>query len=268
MNEKEAKMKNVIIKCLRKYAGRFLYAKRLPNDFGNVKILVTCRSDIRLLRPGLEHCLGDLFTVLRKYVKKDDVVWDVGSNLGVLAFGASQLVGKKGAVYSVEADPKYADIQTETIRKYLGSDSKVVVLCAAAADKVGVLDFVIPKKGHSRNHLAAVAGNSAGEMEMLKQVVTLPLDFLLDEWRAPDFIKIDVEGAELMLLEGAHKLFETSRPICYIECSSQNSEELTAYFKAKNYRLFSIDLDGVEVELQQAKFNSIAKPEELCVTDK
>ncbi len=40
-----------------------------------------------------------------------------------------------------------------------------------------------------------VGGNSAGDAEMTKQVVTLSLDWLLEHWSHPNFIKIDVEGA-------------------------------------------------------------------------
>jgi FkbM family methyltransferase len=257
-------MKETIVKLLRKLTEPFLFHKRLPGQFGNHRILVTSRSDIRLLAPGLEQAAGDLFHVVGKYVSEGDTVWDIGSNLGILTFCSGVKVGPKGHVYSLEADPRYADIQSRTLRNFTENSGKISILCAAVADRSGVLDLVIPKKGHARNHLGVVAGNSAGEAEMTKQVVTLTLDWLLDFWSAPDFIKVDVEGAEVLVTRGAEKLFSEIRPVCYIECSPENSEAMTRFFKERDYLFFSLDDAGGEHPIDRFQFNTVAKPRERC----
>ena len=51
-------------------------------------------------------------------------------------------------------------------------------------------------------------------------MVSVTGDFLLDHWPAPDFVKMDVEGAELLALQGAGRLLEEVRPTFYIEVES------------------------------------------------
>jgi FkbM family methyltransferase len=213
--------------------------------------------------PGLERSVGDLFRVVNNYVSEGDTVWDIGSNLGIFTFCSAVKVGVSGRVYSLEADPEYADIQSQTLRTFTKHSGQVSILCAAVADKSGVLDLVIPRQGHSRNHLAVVSGNSADTAEMTKQVLTLTLDWLLNHWSPPRFIKIDVEGAELLAVNGGNKLFDEIRPTGYIECSAENRESMTAFFKERNYLLYSLDKSGNETLVDTFVFNTVVKPKEL-----
>jgi FkbM family methyltransferase len=180
--------------------------------------------------------------------------------LGILSFCAALRSGKSGKVYSLEADPKYADIQARSVSKFPDDAARVDVLCAAVADSIGLLELLIPKKGHARNHLTTVSGNSAGEAENFKPVVTVSLDWLYERWKRPDFIKIDVEGAEVLAIQGAEKLFTEARPIGYIECSKENRPVMTAFFKKLGYDLFSLGPNGEEIPVNDFVFNTIVKP--------
>lgn len=258
-------MKQLIIRLARFITEPFLFRKTLPADFESEKIFVTSRADIRLLAPGLEQSAGDLFRVVRKYVSPGDVVWDIGSNLGILTFCSAIKVGAGGRVYSLEADPRYADIQSRTLRSFRDKRiGQVSILCAAVADHSGILNLVISQKGHARNHLSIVNGNSAGEAEMTKQVVTLTLDWLLEHWTQPNFVKIDVEGAEVLAVTRGIRLFSEIRPICYVECAPENVEIMTDFFKKNHYLLFSLDETGQEKPIDKFVFNTITKPKELC----
>src|SRR6056297_2081472 len=106
------------VSIARKVTGPFLFRKRLPRRFGNGKILVTTRSDIRLMVPGWKSSADDLVRVVDLYVKQGDVVWDIGSNLGILSFCSSLRCGESGRVYSLEADTRYADMQSRTLRQF------------------------------------------------------------------------------------------------------------------------------------------------------
>jgi FkbM family methyltransferase len=253
-------MRQTIVKAIRAVTGSFVYRKRLPQDFGRQRIHVTTRADIRLLIPGLQRPAGDLFIVVRNYVKPGSVVWDIGSNLGILTFSSAMQVGQKGEVYSLEADPRYADLQSRTLRELSDSAGKVSILCAAVADRAGILDLVIPKRGHARNHLNVVGGNSAGEADTTKQVVTLTLDWLLGHWRHPDFVKIDVEGAEWLAIEGGKHLWTEVRPTGYIECAPENVDSMTDFFTNLDYDLFTISSNGEEKPTERFAFNTVVKP--------
>lgn len=244
----------------RKLTGSIVYLKRLPADFGGHKIYVTSRADINMLAPGMQRAASDLFMVVRKYVHEGQIVWDIGSNLGILSFSSAIQVGRFGSVYSLEANPRYADIQTRTLKTFTRDAGRVTVLCAAVADKMGLLELVVPKNGHARSHLSVVDGDSAGDIESLQQVVSLTLDFLLDHWPPPDFVKIDIEGAESLAVNGANKLFTDIRPVAYIECAACNSAHLTRFFRDRNYGLYWLDESGLEKPIESFRHNTLVRP--------
>ena len=251
-----------LIKAARAFTGPLVFRKKLPKDFGRERIYVTSRSDIRLLAPGLQRSAGDLFLVVRNYVIPESVVWDIGSNLGILTFCSAMKVGTEGEVYSLEADPHYADLQSRTLRGFSSTAGKVSILCAAIADQAGILDLAISKKGHARNHLNIIGGSLVGDTDMTKQVVTLTLDWLLEYWSPPNFIKLDVEGAEKLAIEGGKSLFSEVRPTGYIECSPENADSLTKFFTDLDYALYTLGPTGEEKPTNRFAFNTIIKPKE------
>jgi FkbM family methyltransferase len=56
-----------------------------------------------------------------------------------------------------------------------------------------------------------------------------------------DFLKIDVEGMEIDVLEGAAKTIEKYRPWCWVEYWKVERKELVSYFHQLNYTLFTMD---------------------------
>lgn len=255
-----SKLITIAVEVVRRCTGPFLFKKRLPAAFGGAKIFVTSRADIRILRPGWQGPAGDLMTVVEKYIHQNMVVWDAGSNLGILSFCAAYRAGTSGAVYTIEADPKYAEIQNKTTKLLPSNYASVTPLCAAVSDEIGMLSLIVPRNGHARNHLSVVQGNSADVPESQKAVVTVTLDFLRRFWPAPGFLKIDVEGAEIMVLKGAREILETERPIIYIEVNQENSEEATSILKAHSYELFTLNELGQEIPCDICSFNTLAKP--------
>jgi len=248
----------------RKLTGRFVFQKRLPREFGKARINATSRSDIRLLAPGFQRSACDLMQVASRYVKPGHCVWDIGSNLGIFSFCAAWKAGKNGKVFSLEADSFYAELQHKTARSLSIGYAPVVPLCGAVSDRMGILELAIPKKGHSRSHLAIVEGNQADETEAQKQVISVTADFLLRHWPKPDVVKVDVEGAEVLFLQGATMLLETARPLFYIEVNDSNQEPATKVFSSFNYGIFELSSNGTEVELDRCTFNTVAKPVERC----
>lgn len=247
----------------RTLTGKFLFRKRLPAAFGGSSIFVTSRSDIRLLAPGFEWGASDLLTVAKKYINTGDCVWDIGSNLGIFSFCSAYKAGPQGSIYSLEADPFFVEIQHRTSRSLPNSYAPVSPLCAAIANRMGLLKLAIPKNGLSRNHLSILSGNSASMAEMHKQVVTVTADFLLDHWPSPDFVKVDIEGAELLFLQGADLLLKSVRPTFYIEVNPENQSQVTELFRSYKYGFYSLDSSASEISEKGCCFNAIVKPERV-----
>jgi FkbM family methyltransferase len=254
----------VAASLLRRLTGSLVYRKRLPQEFGGTRIYVTSRADIRLLVPGFSASAADLLRVASAYVRPGDCVWDIGANLGIFAFCASWKAGAEGIVFSLDADPYYISLQHKSARGLSRGYARVTPLCAAVADKMAVLELAIPQRGAARSHLATVQGNDTGETECTKQVVSVTADFLLDYWRRPDFVKVDIEGAELLFLAGAARLVQEVRPAFYIEVNERNSDRATAIFRAHRYKLFAAPDGRHFVEQDRCRFNTLAQPAEKC----
>ncbi|UCD67711.1 MAG: FkbM family methyltransferase [Betaproteobacteria bacterium] len=240
----------------------FEFSKRLPREFGGERMYVTARSDARVLRRGWDGCAYDLQLVARHIIQPGMCVWDVGANLGIMSVLAAFRVGSGGAVYALEADPAYADRIFRSSQRLSSTYQPVNVLCAAIADGDGILEFAIAKQGHARNKLFGLAGEGF-EVEARKMVPSIRGDELLDAWRVPDFIKMDVEGAELQALQGSRNILRSARPIFYIEVSPENQKAVSELFHDYDYDIFHLQGDGTERPEQECTFYTVARPREV-----
>jgi hypothetical protein len=67
----------------------------------------------------------------------------------------------------------------------------------------------------------------------------MDLDSLLNHFRRPDVVKIDVEGAELTVLNGSHQLIGDVRPVFCMEVSTANRDRVATVFSDNSYTLFN-----------------------------
>lgn len=150
-----------------------------------------------------EHENQKLFALT---VKEGNTVYDIGANAGFYTLLASVLVGPGGRVYAFEPLPRNIHFLREHLR--LNQITNVNVVEAAVSDKDGESSFD-DSAGPAMGHLAA-----AGNM----QVKTVKIDELVarDGLPPPDCLKIDVEGAEFLVLSGAKTVLKEIRPKVFL----------------------------------------------------
>ena len=141
----------------------------------------------------LGHYEPPLMRWLERVVKPGSTFYDVGSNDGHIALIAAKLVGQEGCVYAFEQD-------TET-RKCL---QRNLELNPDLASRIHVVPYSV-----GRIHDVGAAKLSLDGFAAEATVV-----------RAPDAIKVDVEGAEDDVLVGMRQLLNDRRPALFIECHS------------------------------------------------
>ncbi len=197
--------------------------RKLPNG---VPIYVSPDAQLKYLR---QHFDADL-VALGAGVTASDRVWDIGANCGVFAFSAAAA----GTIVAMEADPFLANLLQQSAE--LNGVAVTVVPAAAWSDR-GLAEFAIAARGRASNHLAAVAGHSqTGGCRGTLTVPTLTLDDLLDHFGPPTLVKIDVEGAEAAVLDGAARLLAEVRPRLYLEIVPDD-RQLAQRLAAAGYRL-------------------------------
>ncbi len=131
-----------------------------------------------------------------------NVVYDVGANVGFFTLLASRIVGQEGAVVAFEPLP--ANVQALRRHVELNRAGNVTIVEAAVSDRRGRARF-----DTARNPaMGGLATNGALEVE------TGRLDEFVSERSLPkpDLMKIDVEGAEVRVLQGAIRCIEEARP--------------------------------------------------------
>lgn len=152
-----------------------------------------------------------LFALSR--IKPNDVVLDVGANIGMTAVAAS----KRGAVVNAfEPDPNIFPYLMETIRV---NDAPVTAHKLALGSEKGELSFFSNPVSGSASHLvtADTLGQVSGEAVQVSTVDAFAEDNGIEKI---DLIKIDVEGFEIDVLRGANSSILRCQPAALVEFNS------------------------------------------------
>lgn len=222
-------------KLLRRVCRGWVFRRTLKADGVSVPLYVAPEAQLKYLKPGIQAEDFELIQMARTHLTERSVVWDIGANVGVFSF-ASALLASKGTVVAVEADIWLAGLLYRTclLPVYEGCDVRIIP--AAVAEKRGVMSFLIAEGGRASNALEVAGGRTQmGDVRMRQFVPTLTLDSLLESQPAPDFVKIDIEGAEWMALCGADRLLDEVRPLFYIEVGDNTADDVYARFARADY---------------------------------
>lgn len=185
----------------------------------------------------------DLISLAMKYVNLGDDVWDIGANVGVFSFAAAA-VSQTGNIIAFEPDTFLVEVIKASRR--LNGLGNVQVIPTAVAAEDGFAEFQIAERGRASNSLSSAGGRSQmGGVRDRFLVPTLSGESIKNYLgSAPKFIKIDVEGAELMVIKGLREVLSTAKPIIYVELSTETKAEATTILSDLGYSLDTPDDDG------------------------
>ena len=167
-------------------------------------------------------------------LRPDMTIYDVGANVGFHALAAARRVGVRGKVICFEPLPENAKkIQYNAAANALTNIKTVTTALGSSAGEAAFWTSEKPTWGK----LASVGKKPdrfAGEVKVNIQ----RLDSIVDAMRLapPELIKIDVEGAELDVLEGARHTLERYRPTMLIEAHGTNAA-IEKFLVAMDYRV-------------------------------
>jgi FkbM family methyltransferase len=196
-------------------------------------------------------------------IKVGDVVWDIGANVGYFSFAAAGVSGVKGRVLSIEPDYWLVELLHRSANANGDRMAKVDVLPVAVSNSQGIKRFHIAARGRAANYLEGANLREARASNASALVPTVTLDWLLEHCSAPSVLKIDVEGAEAQVLQGAERLLNTVRPAILCEVGSENSAQVSECLSANGYLLFDADCPKAQREpLRRAPWNTLAIPED------
>ena len=171
-------------------------------------------------------------TVLEKTITPDTVVYDVGASVGYYTLLASELVKPDGRVFSFEPLPR----NITYLRKHLELNkiNNVTVMEKAITDSVSSMKFKVTKN--------PCEGSVSSDGDLV--VDTVSIDFLVGqkEIPPPDFIKMDIEGGEVLALKGAEKVLKQFKPIIFLSTHSKEiHQECCSFLKSIGYNLSPVN---------------------------
>ena len=253
-------MKHILRLLIEKSVRNISIKRYLPNAFGNTPLYVSPDAQLKYIKPGKKGFDELLLNLAERFVHKDDVIWDVGANVGIFSFSAA---GKGARVVAVEPDPFLVGLLRKSISINENRDLDIKVVPVALSCKIALETFQIAKRGRASNSLSLVGGRS--QMGGVREEIIVPvvtMDSLLETFPDPKFVKIDVEGAEIKVIDGGKKLLQKVRPVFFIEADIKTRPSITTTFLHHNYALFK-DIHSFETGLEINGF--IQLKDTLCV---
>lgn len=208
---------------------RFRGKERLTNTIGSIASRFTSEADCNpvkgaLVTVPLSERIGrlmwtgcyetELVSLLKAVLSPGMVCVDVGAQIGYFSIISAALVGERGSVCSFEPDPG----SFLRLVKNSASYPWVKTHNCVVSNSVGEVPFYrSPMPGESG--WSAIFNADGERARISAQACTL------DRWMADqkiekiDFLKIDVEGAECRVLEGAQAAIKKARPIMWVEAN-------------------------------------------------
>lgn len=170
-------------------------------------------------------------------VSKDAVVFDLGANVGFYTLLASALTGPGGRVIAFEPLPR----NLSYLRRHLTLNgvTNVTVVDAAVSDRCGTASF---EEGptNSMGHVGA-----QGPLQV--QAVSLDEMVLTGKIPPPAVVKIDVEGAEGLVLKGARDVLSTYHPVIFLAAHSPElNRDCSGVLRSLGYALGQVPGLGAE----------------------
>jgi FkbM family methyltransferase len=185
----------------------------------------------------------------KKLINKGDTIIDIGSNLGYYSILFARWVGKKGKVYSVEPVYIYNKIFEERARKYrnitlfpyaLGSEEKDVELVSVISSgylRTGLSYIYSPRKDdRSRTFGFRVPAQMKIASELFKDIEKI------------NYIKIDIEGDEFVVLSEMKEIIQKHKPTIQVEMNDHRVADLLYSFGYSAFMVLKNKLVKVEAE--------------------
>lgn len=211
---------NKILKSIKFY---FIDKSKRKNLHLNEKQLIINGCKMRLL-PNDEGISSELLIhrihepltthLISEEIKSGMTVIDIGSNIGYYAILESRLIGKLGKIFSIEPSPINFELLKENLE--LQDEKNFELYNLAIGDKNEEIEFLVSKKSNWSKIKEKT--DIIGENEVIK-VFSKTLDEFCEQNKIEsiDLIRMDVEGYEFNIIDGAKKTLKKFKPTIMME---------------------------------------------------
>ena len=182
---------------------------------------------------------------IKRIIRPEFVVIDIGANLGYFAKNFARLANK-GKVIAIEPLPQFHAI----LDHFIGHQENVELHNVALGKEAGSITMVLPQtNGMLRTglpHIMRPEEKSTTERTQTVQMVNTS-DFF-HTFERIDYIKCDIEGHEWEVFELLEDILASKRPVVQLEIDPKNETTLFAFFEKLQYQRCGIDQNMCKVE--------------------
>ncbi|HET8925304.1 MAG TPA: FkbM family methyltransferase [Candidatus Acidoferrum sp.] len=213
---------------------------------------------------------------VEKLLRPGMTVLDIGAHHGYYTLLASMLVGSQGRVVAFEPSPRECIRLKTHVR--INTCTNVVIEETALGAAAGQADLFLVEGAEDYCNSLRPPVVDAQTRKICVPIETLDQFLIRARVTNVDFIKLDVEGAELDVLRGAsHLLNHPGRPVFMIEVYDVRtrpwgylSREIVQFLACHKYNWFSLEEKGNPVLINSSKVsfdaNLVAVPFERMET--
>jgi FkbM family methyltransferase len=209
----------------------------------------------------------ETIALIERMIRPGAVFLDIGAHVGQYSVIAGSKIGS-GHVHSFEPDPRTFALLRENTQSLPNVQANQLAL----SDEDGIMRLYFADSGHiGFNSLQPPKFNAtAGSCEVRTQSLD---NYILEHGiRRVDFVKMDVEGAELQVLAGATRMLAENRPTMLVEFNpmtlaqfGKTCRDLEDFLRERRFNLFAVDGPLVDGSSRHAVFNVLAVPVEHSI---
>jgi len=178
---------------------------------------------------------------IKKILNKDDVVLDIGANIGYYVLNEARLIGNSGKVYACEPVPENFKLLEKNIK--LNGFTNVETYNIALGNKNKETEMYISEKS---NLHSMIRTRNVSDKKIKIQLLTV--DEFLKNKKTPNLIRMDVEGYEYKILEGMKETLKNKKfsklfiEIHFHIMDKSESEALLEILKKDNFEIKKISI--------------------------
>ena len=187
----------------------------------------------RRVGAGKGHFEDDV-PLLKDHVQQTDVCWDIGANTGTYTLHLSRLAAK---VFAFEPVPHNLGI-LQDVKRRAGLTNVVINQLASRSRRQRQMTVPLTST-------AGTCREEDGELEVEMSTIDALIASGVPE---PDFIKVDVEGAETRVIAGARELIARRHPIWLLETFE---DEVVDLLRSLGYAAFVRNSDQQLIEIKK-----------------
>ena len=192
---------------------------------------------------GHRFALGNferhVVNAIRAEMVPGGVAYDVGAYVGYLTMVMSRCAGPDGTVVAFEASPRVLP----ALKANLAADefANTEIVDRAVSDQSGTLSFEM----YPYSTIGRISRDGTADDAVTVEVQAITLDEYVYELGnpPPNLIKIDVNGAELQVLQGADRLLREQAPKVLVEVRTRTQPEVTDLMAAAGYRARQLEAE-------------------------